>query len=105
MVGVGGFECGEGIGRAAIGEGTACVEVGQQHQFVGVEDFGGFSHEMYPGEDNHIGFGGGGLLGQPQGIAKVVGDVLDVGVLVVVSQDDRIHFLLEILNGGKQIKR
>ena len=34
--------------------------------------------------------GGGGLPGEAKRVADVVGDVLDLGALVVVGQDDRV---------------
>ncbi len=39
--------------------------------------------------------GPGGLLGEAEGIADEIGDVLDFGDLVVVGQDDGVKLLLE----------
>ena len=50
---------------------------------------------MDAAEDDHVGLGLGRLLGEPQRIAHVVGDVLDLRHLVVVRQDDRVKLLLE----------
>ena len=52
--------------------------------------------------------GGGGLLGEPERVAHVVGDVLDLGHLVVVGEDhgaalggQRAHL---VLHGGDVVQ-
>ena len=42
--------------------------------------------------------GGGGLLGEPERIADEVGDVLDLGALVVVRQDHRVALVSQPLD-------
>jgi hypothetical protein len=50
---------------------------------------------MDAAEHDDIGMGGGGLLGEAEGIADVIGDVLDFGDLIVVGEDDGVELLLE----------
>ena len=76
-------------------EGAAGVFVGQDDNFVGVKDFGGFGHEMDAGKDDDVGRGFGRLLGQAEGIADKIGNVLDFGDLVVMGQDDGVELLFE----------
>ena len=44
---------------------------------------------MHAAEDDHPGVGGGRLLREPERVADVIGDVLDLGQLVVVGEDHR----------------
>ena len=57
---------------------------------------------MHAAEDDQLGVGGGGLLGEPERVADEIGDVLDLGQLVVVGEDhgaalggERAHLVLE----------
>ncbi len=57
---------------------------------------------MHSTEDDHVGFGCRGLSREPERIADVVGNVLHVGQLVVVREDDgvalackRAHLLMQ----------
>ena len=45
---------------------------------------------MDAAEDDHVGVGGGGLAREPERVAHEVGDVLDLGQLVVVREDHRV---------------
>ena len=54
---------------------------------------------MHAGEHDHIGVGARRLARQRQAVADDIGDgVEDVGSLIVVRQDDRVAFLLQLEN-------
>ena len=78
------------VGGDAVGQGATGGGVRNEHPLVGGEQLGGLCHEVHPGEDNRRGVRRGGDPGQRQGIADVIGDVLDLGILIVVGKDDGI---------------
>ena len=77
-------------------ERTAGVAIGENYDFVWVKNFGGFGHEMNTTEDDDFSAGFGGHLGEAEGIADVIRDVLDFADLVIVREDDCVEFLFEI---------
>ena len=88
--------------REHVGHGAAGAGVGHEHRLAGIEDGGGLGHEMHAAEDDDVGVDFGGLAGEFEGVAGEVGDVLHVGHLVVVREDDGValggeaaQFLLE----------
>ena len=97
-VGIGGLKFRELWSRAALLQGTTGVLVGQHDDFVGVQNLRGFGHEMDAAKNDDVGTGLGGLLGEAEGIADEIGDVLDFGDLIVVSEDDGVEFFLERKN-------
>ena len=78
------------VGVDRVGERAAGVEVGDQHRLLGREDRGGLGHEVDAAEGDHVGVGGGRLAREAERVAHVVGDVLDLGQLVVVGEDHRV---------------
>ena len=90
MVGLPGAQL---IGRDRVGQRAASVEVGEQHRLVRAEDRRGLGHEVDAAERDHVGVGGRRLAREAERVAHEVGDVLNLGHLVVVSQDDRVAFL------------
>jgi hypothetical protein len=99
-----GFELGGGAG---LFEGASGVGIREDDDFVRVYDFGGFGHEVDAAEDDDIGIGGFGVVGEAEGVSDVIGDVLDVTGLVVVGEDDGVSrffegedFFLEVECGG-----
>ena len=80
---------------AAIGERAACLEVRDDHDLVRVQDLRGLGHEVNAAERDHIGLGPGGGLRELERITDEIGEVLDLGLLVVVRQDHRVALLLE----------
>ena len=56
----------------------------------GREDGGGLGHEVHAAEGDDARVGSRGLAGEAEGVADVVRDVLDLGHLVVVGQDDGV---------------
>ena len=80
----------ESVGRAAVGQRAAGVQVGNDDALGGVEDLGGFGHEVDAAEGDHLRVGPGGGLAELQAVAYEVGQVLDLGILVVVGEDDGV---------------
>ena len=65
---------------------------------LGEEDLGCFGHEGNPAKDDHLGIRASGLDAQTQGIAHIIGDILDLGQLIVMRQDDGAALSLETIN-------
>ena len=86
---------GEFAGVARFGEGAAGVEIGQEDFFVGVDDLGGFGHEVDAAEEDDVGLGGLGLVGEAEGVADVIGHFLDFAVLIIMGEDDGVFLFLE----------
>ena len=78
------------LGRDRVGQRAAGVEVGDQDGLLGREDRGRLGHEVHAAEGDDVGVGGGRLLAEAERVAHVVGDVLDLGQLVVVGEDHRV---------------
>lgn len=85
----------EFLAGAGVGEGATRVFVGEDDDFLGVEDFGSLGHEVDPAKKDDIRLGLLGLVGEAEGIAHVVRDFLDVGGLVVVREDDGVFLFFE----------
>ena len=75
------------IGGDRLGEAAAGALVGDQHGLVVGEDLRRLGHEVDAAEHDRRRLGLGGDAGQPERVADVVGDLLDLGQLVVVGQD------------------
>jgi len=86
-----------------VGHGAPGAGVGHQHGLVRIQDRRGFGHEMHAAEHDDGGVDFGGLAGEFEGIAREVGDVLHVGHLVVVREDDGLAFDLEFLDFGDEV--
>ena len=69
---------------------AAGIEVGDQHRPRRRQDRGRLGHEVDAAEGDHVGLGTGGGLRQPERVAHQVGDVLHLGQLVVVGEDDGV---------------
>ena len=103
------------VGVDRVGQRAAGVEVGDQDRLLGREDRGGLGHEVDAAEGDHVGVGRGGLAREAERVADEVGDVLDLGHLVVVGEDDgvalggeRAHLLAErvdLLRGEVRVDR
>jgi hypothetical protein len=87
-----GFQLGAG---AALLEGAAGIGVGQDDDLTGIDDLGGFRHEMDAAEGDDIGVGLFGFVGQAEGVADEISDFLDVAGLVIVGQDEGIALFFE----------
>ena len=60
---------------------------------------------MDAGKHDQIGIGIGGPTRELQRIADHVRNILYLGLLIVMSQQDRVFLLLEPLNFGRQVER
>src|SRR5262249_42922457 len=65
------------------------------HLTRGIEDLRRLGHEVDAAEDDDLGLGARRLLGEGEAVADEVGHVLDLALLVVVREDDRVELLLE----------
>ena len=83
------------VGRAAVGKRAAGVQVGQQDQLVRVDNLGGLGHEVDAAEDDHVGIGLRRRLRQRQAVADMVGQILNLGVLIVMRQNDGVQLLFK----------
>ena len=79
-----------------VGHGAAGADLGQQHGLVRGEDGGAFGHEMDAAEHDHIMIGLCRGAGKFERIAGDVGDVLDLGPLIIVGQDDGVQVFFEL---------
>ncbi len=84
------FQARSCVGVDRVGERAAGAEVGDQDGLLRREDRGGLGHEVHAAEGDRVRVGGRGLPREPERVAHVVGDVLDLGQLVVVRQDHRV---------------
>jgi hypothetical protein len=84
-----------GGGGAAIGEAATGAEVGQEHPLVVVEHLGRLGHEMDAAEDDRPGIHLGGRPGQLEAVARDVGEILDLPLLVIMGEDRGIFALFE----------
>ena len=87
----------------AIGQRAPRVEIGEQHLLVGVEDLRRLGHEMDAAEGDDFRLRPGRLLRELQGVADEVRQILDVGVLVVMSEDHRIELFAQPLDLAQQL--
>src|SRR5262249_48972811 len=78
------------IGVDGVRKRAARVEVGQQNAFGGIEDGGRLSHEVDAAEEDDLCICLCCCARQAQRVADHVGDVLNLGHLVVVRQDYRL---------------
>src|SRR5579864_4929127 len=88
----------EAVGRASARERATRLEVGDDHDAVRVQDFGGLSHEVHPGEADDVPGRFCRRLCELKRVADEVGDVLNLALLIVVGEKDRVAFLLEALD-------
>jgi hypothetical protein len=93
------------VGGAGVGERAAGVLVGQDDRLLRVEDLRGLRHEMDAAEEDQLGIALG-LRGarEVERVPEVVGEVLDLGVLVVVREDHRTARTLEPIDLGEEIE-
>jgi hypothetical protein len=89
---------------ARVGQRAAGLEVGQHDGLLRVHDLGRLGHEVDAAEHDHFGLGVARALGELERVAEVVGDVLDVRVLVVVRQDHGVARLAQSVDLGEQVE-
>jgi hypothetical protein len=78
------------VGVDRVGQRAAGAGVGDDHPLVRGQELGGLRHEVDPGEDDRRLRCRGGEPGERQRVPDVIGDVLDLGPLIVVRQDHRV---------------
>ena len=89
---------GELFRRTGVAERATGIQVGNDHGFAGIHNFGGLAHEMDAAEGDDIGLGFRGAVSQTERIAHMVSQLLDLGDLVVVREDDGVAFFFETLD-------
>ena len=92
------------VGRTAVLEAAAGVHVGQDHGLLGREDLCRLGHEAHAAEGDHIGIGRGRLARQIEAVADEIGEVLDLGFLVVMGEDDGVALALQPIDLGEQVE-
>lgn len=97
-VGVGLLQGFQFFGGATFFQRATGVLVREHDNFVWVENLGRLGHEVNTAEDDDIGAGFLGLLGEAEGIADIIRHVLDFGDLVIVREDDGVELFLERVN-------
>ncbi len=103
MVGMRGAERRELVGRAAVLEAAAGVHVGQDHGLFGRQDFRGLGHEADAAKSDHLGIGRGRLARQIEAVADEIGEVLDLGLLVIMGEDHGVPLALQARDLGEQV--
>ena len=93
----------EFVGRTTVGQRTASCHIGYQHFLFRTEHLGRLTHEMNTAHHNDVGRRLGGLLGQSQTVADIVGDFLYFTALIIVTHDQGIFLFLQLLDGLYQI--
>ena len=81
------------VGRAAVFEAAAGVHVGQDDDLFGRQDLGGLGHEAHAAKGDHLGVGRRRLARQIEAVADEIGEVLDLRLLVIMREDDRVALL------------
>ena len=90
-----GFEGGEVVGRATLGERAGGLHVRKQDLARWNEDFGGLGHEVHAAEDDDVVVALLRFLGQRKAVADVIGEFLYLVALVVVAEDDGVLFAFQ----------
>lgn len=85
MIGMGRLELGKRLRRTAIRQGTACFQIRQQHQLIGIQNLSRLRHEVNTSKHDHIRIRGCRLLRQTQGIPQIVGHILNISLLIVMG--------------------
>ena len=104
MVGMGLAERLELVGRAAVLEAAAGVHVGQDDDLFGRQDLRRLGHEAHAAEGDDVGVGRRGLARQIEAVADEIGEVLDLRLLVIMGEDDRVALLLQPRDLGEQVE-
>ena len=82
--------------RYRIGKRAPGGDVRNQDRAVGAEDLGGLRHEVDAAHDDDVGVGLRRRLGEAEGVANEIRDVLNRGHLVVVGQNDGVSPRAEV---------
>jgi hypothetical protein len=104
VIGVRFAERAELVGRAAVLETASGVEIGQHHDFLRRENLGGVGHELDPAERDHFGIGRRCLAAKLEAVPDEIGDVLDLGALVVMREDHRVALFAEAIDFAPDVE-
>ena len=88
------------VGGDRVGQRAAGAEIGDQDRLLGREDRRGLGHEVHAAERDDLGFGARAFAREAERVAHEVGDVLDLGPLVVVGEDDGVARACELADLG-----
>ena len=80
------------VGGDRLGEAAPGARVGDQHRLVVAEDLRRLGHEVHAAEHDRRRVDLAAMRDSAERVADVVGDVLDLGQLVVVGEDHRVAF-------------
>ncbi len=94
----------EEVGGTSVGEGAARGHIGDDNEPAGIQDLGRLGHEHHAGEDDHIGVGLCGGLSEGEAVADMIGQVLDLAVLIVVGEDHGPPLFAEAGDLGEEIQ-
>ena len=89
---------GQFLGRAGIAERAAGVEVGENHGLAGIDDFRSLSHEVDAAKSDDVGLRLGRPVGEAERVAHVIRQLLDLGSLVVVGENDGMALVFQALD-------
>ena len=104
MVRVLGAEGGELVRRARVFEAAPRIHVGEHDDLLGAEDLRGFGHEAHAAEGDHVGVGRVRLAAQLKAVADEVREVLDLGLLVIMGEDDGVALLAQPVDLGAKVE-
>ena len=82
-------------GLDRVGEGAARAGVGNEHALRRIRDRGGLGHEVHAAHDDHRRVALRRASRHPQRVGHHVGEILDLGTLIVVRDDERAALGLE----------
>ena len=96
-------EVAELVGRAAVGERAAGLQIGDHDRALGVQDLRRLGHEVDAAEGDHVALDLLRGLRELERIADEVREILDLGFLVVVGEDHRVALALHARDRGLEI--
>ena len=103
MIGVGFAEGLEFLRRAGVLKAASRIHVGQHDDLLRAEYFRRVGHEFDPAKGNHLGIGRRCFLRQFKAVADIIGEILNLGPLVIVREDDRVALLLDPRDFGEDV--
>ena len=103
MVGMFRAELRELFGRAAVFEAAPGVHIGQHHRLLRRQDFRGLSHKANAAKGDHIGIRLRRLFRQIEAVADEIGQILYLGLLIIMREDHRIAFFAQAIDFGEQV--
>ena len=104
MIGVLRPESGELFGGATVLQAASGIHVGQDDDLLRAQDLGGLGHEAHPAKRDDVRIGRLRLATEIQAVADEVRNILDIGRLVIMREDDRVAFLAQPVDLGAQVE-